>query len=88
MQKNKLNLRICGIHFLNPYKTVVSHLNQSRNKSNIGGGARERRRREPLGGCGGMVPQKILKSRGLEMAFPPIFQELFVIYASQQTNAP
>ena len=27
MQKNKLNLRICGIHLLNPYKTVVSHLN-------------------------------------------------------------
>ena len=27
MQKNKLNLHICGIHLLNPYKTVVSHLN-------------------------------------------------------------
>ena len=26
MQKNKLNLRICGIHLLNPYKIVVSHL--------------------------------------------------------------
>ena len=26
MQKNKLNLRICDIHLLNPYKTVVSHL--------------------------------------------------------------
>ena len=26
MQKNKLNLRTCGIHLLNPYKTVVSHL--------------------------------------------------------------
>ena len=26
MQKNKLNLRICGIQLLNPYKTVVSHL--------------------------------------------------------------
>ena len=26
MQKNKLNLHICGIHLLNPYKTVVSHL--------------------------------------------------------------
>ena len=24
--KNKLNLPICGIHLLNPYKTVVSHL--------------------------------------------------------------
>ena len=27
MQKNKLNLHICGIHLLNPDKTVVSHLN-------------------------------------------------------------
>ena len=26
MQKNNLNLRICGVHLLNPYKTVVSHL--------------------------------------------------------------
>ena len=26
MQKNKLNLHICGIHLLIPYKTVVSHL--------------------------------------------------------------
>ena len=25
-QKNKLNLYIYGIHLLNPYKTVVSHL--------------------------------------------------------------
>ena len=29
MQKNKLNLHIFGIHLLNPYKTVVSHLNYS-----------------------------------------------------------
>ena len=27
MQKNKLNLHIYGIHLLNRYKTVVSHLN-------------------------------------------------------------
>ena len=26
MQKNKLNLCICGTHLLNPYKTVKSHL--------------------------------------------------------------
>ena len=26
MQKNRLNLHICGIHLLKPYKTVVSHL--------------------------------------------------------------
>ena len=43
---------------------------QCRSKGNISGGARERRRREALGGCGGMLPQKILKSRGLEMLFP------------------
>ena len=42
---------------------------QCRSKGNISGGARERRRREPLGGSGGMLPLKILKSRGLEMLF-------------------
>ena len=31
MQKNKLNLRICGKHLLNPYKTVVSHLKYEMN---------------------------------------------------------
>jgi len=29
MQKNSLNLHIYGIHLLNPYKTVVSHLKSS-----------------------------------------------------------
>ena len=48
----------------------VEFINQCRNKGNITGGARERRRREPLGGSGGMLPQKILKARGLEMLFP------------------
>ena len=46
---------------------------QCRSKGNISGGggaARERRRREPLEGSGGMLPQKILKSRGLDMPFP------------------
>ena len=43
---------------------------QCRSKGNISGGARERRRHEPLEGSGGMLPQKILKSRGLEMPFP------------------
>ena len=43
---------------------------QCRSKGNITGGARERRRRKPIGGCGGMLPQKILKSIGLEMLFP------------------
>ena len=49
---------------------IKSVFKQCRTKGNIGGGARERRRREPLGGCGGMLPQKILKSRALEMLFP------------------
>ena len=43
---------------------------QCHSKGNKSGGARERRRREPLGGSGGILPQKILKSRGLEMLFP------------------
>ena len=60
------------------------------------GGARERRRREPLGGSGGMLPQKILKSRGLEMLFPA-FSKSYLWFThianyllrtlSQQTNA-
>ena len=43
---------------------------QCRSKGNISGGAHERQRREPIGGYEGMLPQKILKSRGLEMLFP------------------
>ena len=43
---------------------------QCRSKGNISEVARERRRREPVGGSGGMLPQKILKSKGLEMLFP------------------
>ena len=43
---------------------------QCRSKGNKSGGARERRRREPLGESGGILTQKILKSRGLEMLFP------------------
>ena len=42
---------------------------QCRSKGNISWGTHECRRREPLGGCGGMLPQKILKSKGLEMQF-------------------
>ena len=38
--------------------------------ADISGGARKCWRREPLGGSGGMLPQKILKSRDLEMLFP------------------
>ena len=48
---------------------VWSLIIQCRSKGNISGGARELRRRKPLGGSGGMLPQKILKSRGLEMLF-------------------
>ena len=43
---------------------------QCRSKGNISGGARKCWRREPLGGSGGMLPQKNLKSKDLEMLFP------------------
>ena len=46
------------------------YLTNSRSKGNISGGARKCWRREPLGGSGGMLPQKNLKSRDLEMLFP------------------
>ena len=69
---------------------------QCRSKGNISGRARERRRREPLGGSGDMLPQKILKSRGLEMLFPA-FSKSYLWFThiakyllrtlSQQTNA-
>ena len=50
-------------------KRILKQLDYSQccSKGNISGGARERRRHEALGGCRGMLPQKILKSRGLEM---------------------
>ena len=51
-------------------KLLYTLIQQCRSKGNISGGARERRTCEVLGGCGGMLPQKILKSRGLEMLFP------------------
>ena len=35
----------------------------------LGGGNHERRRHEPLGGSGGMVPGKILNYRVSEIAF-------------------
>ena len=69
---------------------------QCRSKGNISGGACERRRRKLLGGSGGMLPQKILKSRGLEMLFPA-FSKSYLWFThianyllrtlSQQTNA-
>ena len=51
-------------------KSPLKRTKQCRSKGNITGGARKRRRREPLGGSGGMLPQKNLKSRDLEMLFP------------------
>ena len=48
-----------------------------------GGGARE-----ALEGCGGMLPQKILKCRGLEMLFPAFSKSYLLRTLSQQTNAP
>ena len=49
---------------------VYAVLIQCRSKGNISGGASNCWRREPLGGSGGMLPQKNLKSRDLEMLFP------------------
>ena len=66
-----------------------------RNKDNVSGGARGRRRREPLGGSVGMLPQKILKSRGFEMLFPALSKSYLwfthianylLCTLSQQTN--
>ena len=51
-------------------KNNVKIHSQCRSKGNISGGAREWWRREPLWGSGGMLPQKNLKSRDLEMLFP------------------
>ena len=56
-------------------ESVVTY--QCRSKGNISGGARERRRRDPLGGSGGMLPHTILKSRGLEMLFPAFCKSYF-----------
>ena len=52
------------------HKTVEKLTFQCRSKGNISGGARKCWRREPLGRSGGMLPQKNLKSRDLEMLFP------------------
>ena len=73
---NESDLLFQCIPLLKYIKVLSNHilttvlLFQCRSKGNISGGARERRRREALGGCGGMLPQKILKSIGLEMLFP------------------
>ena len=56
---------------------------QCRSRGNIsgggGGGARDRRRHGLLGGSGGMLPQKILKSKGLEMLFP-VFSKSYLSF--------
>ena len=80
-----------------PFQTqsVFYEHQQCRSKGNISGGARERRRREPLRGSGDMLPmQKILKSRGLEILFPAFsksylwFTHYYLLRTlSQQTNA-
>ena len=48
-------------HFFVRNLKAICHslfLSQCRSKGNISGGAHERRRREPLGGSGGMLPKK------------------------------
>ena len=62
LKANNYNGRMCGKES-ESFVHVLAE--QCRSKGNISGGARE-----ALGGCGGMLPQKILKSRGLEMLFP------------------
>ena len=46
-------------HPLKGQKFLNKYVWQCRSKGNISRGARERRRREPLEGSGGMLPQKI-----------------------------
>ena len=75
INNNGSNVVPCGIpqvrNLLSESEPFTKHFwLQCRSKGNITGGARERRRREPLEGSGGMLPQKILKARGLEMLFP------------------
>ena len=40
------------------FSEPTSHYMQCRSKGNISGGARERRRRDPLGGLGACSPRK------------------------------
>ena len=62
---------LLAVHVLHTNSNFTSLAGQCRSKGNIsGGGARKCWRREPLGGSGGMLPQKNLKSRDLEMLFP------------------
>ena len=51
------------------YVISIAAVSQCRSKGNISGGARERRRRELLGGLGVSSTRKILKSKGLEILF-------------------
>ena len=73
---------------------------QCRSNGNIsgggGGGHASAGRRKTVGGSRGMLPQKILKSKGLEMLFPAfsksylVFMHItnYLLHAlSQQTNA-
>ena len=57
-------------HQRSTFSYLPTLINQCRSKGNISGGARKCWRREPLGGSGGMLPQKNLTSRDLEMLFP------------------
>ena len=75
---------------------LMNTMYQCRSKGNISGGAHERRRCEPLGMSGGMLPQKILKSRGLKMLFSASCKSYLwfthianylLLTLSQQTNA-
>ena len=59
-------------------RSVDELITQGRSNGNIS--SRRRRRREPLGGSESMLPQKILKSKGLEMLFPCDLRISRIIY--------
>ena len=52
--------------------TNVGMIHQTGMTFNSTGKCCERQRREPLGGCGGMLPQKIFKSESLKTPFPAL----------------
>ena len=71
------NMRVFSVSRITISKLVYCDHQQCRSKGNISGGERERPGREPVGGCGGKLPQKILKSKGLEMLFPAFSKSYF-----------
>ena len=57
--------------------TKYSHHLRGRSSIKSDEGVREWRSHEPLGGSGGMLPQKILKTRTPQMLFPAFWRANF-----------